>query len=129
DPCLSAVPARRAGAGRRWVRAPKVPPIGRGPRRYTERVDERRELRVVWDRYNRFHLLVERAYRGISIEDVERVVTDPDTRVQPLPTGGHLRIGRAPNGRFLAVVTIGVSELYPKTAWWASEGAWRRARE
>jgi hypothetical protein len=29
----------------------------------------------------------------------------------------------------MAVITIGVAELYPKTVWWVSEKVWRRAHE
>lgn len=87
------------------------------------------ESRVVWDEHNLFHLTVERAHRGITPEDVEHVLRDPDTRVRPLPSGADLNIGRAPNGRPLAVVTVGVNELYPKTAWWVDEKTWRRAHD
>ena len=96
---------------------------------YTRGVDTPPTVRIVWDEHNLHHLLVERAERGITPEDVEHVLTDLDTMVRPLPAGGDLNIGRAPSGRPLAVVTIGVAELYPKTAWWVSEKVWRRAHE
>jgi len=92
-------------------------------------VDDPPEVRIVWDEHNLFHLVVERAERGITPEDVEHVLADPDTRVQRLSSGGDLRIGRAPSGRPLAVITIGVTELYPKTAWWVTEKIWGRAHE
>lgn len=87
------------------------------------------QSRIVWDEHNLFHLLIERADRGITPEDVEHVLTDPETRVRSLASGADLNIGRAANRRPLAVVTVGVSELYPKTAWWVSERTWRRAHE
>lgn len=87
------------------------------------------ESRIVWDEHNLFHLTVERAARGITPEDVEHVLTDPETRVQRLASAANLNIGRAPNGRPLAVISVGVNELYPKTAWWVSEKTWRRAHD
>ncbi len=75
------------------------------------------------------HLLVERAPRGISVEDVEHVLTDPDTRTRSLSTGADIHLGGAPSGRPLAVVTIGVAGLNPRTAWRITEKAWRRAHE
>ena len=96
---------------------------------YTNSVDNPPTTRIVWDEYNLHHILIERAERGITPEDIEYMLADPDTAVRSLPTGADLNIGRAPSGRPLAVVTIGVAELYPKTAWWVSEKAWRRAHE
>jgi hypothetical protein len=96
---------------------------------YTCSVDKSPGARIVWDEHNLHHILIERAERGITPEDIEHMLADPDTVVRPLPTGADLNIGRAPSGRPLAVVTIGMSELYPKTAWWVSEKAWRRAHE
>jgi hypothetical protein len=96
---------------------------------YTCGVDKPSSVRIVWDEHNLHHLLVERAERGITPEDIEHVLTDPDTAARALPTGADLNIGRAPSGRPLAVVTIGVAELYPKTAWWVSEKVWRRTHE
>lgn len=87
------------------------------------------DIRIVWDEYNLMHLLVDRAERGISIEDVEHVLTDPDTRTRRLPTGAEMHIGRALSGRPLATVTFGVAELYPKTAWWVTERIWRIAHD
>jgi hypothetical protein len=96
---------------------------------YTCSVDKPPSARIVWDEHNLHHLLVERAERGITPEDIEHMLADPDTVVRTLPTGADLNIGRTPSGRPLAVVTIGMSELYPKTAWWVSEKTWRRAHE
>ena len=78
---------------------------------YTGGMDWSPDVEVVWDERNLFHLLVERAHRGISVDDVEHVLTDPGTRVRRLPTGADLYIGRAASGRPLAVVTVGVAEL------------------
>jgi hypothetical protein len=92
-------------------------------------VDEPTSARIVWDEHNLYHILVERAERGITPEDIEHLLADPNTVVQPLPSGADFNIGRAPNGRVMAVITIGVAELYPKTVWWVSEKVWRRAHE
>ena len=92
-------------------------------------MDKPPSARIVWDEHNLHHLLVERAERGITPEDVEHMLADANTVVRPLASGAALNIGRAPNGRPMAVITIGVAELYPKTAWWVSEKAWRRAHE
>jgi len=101
-----------------------------GPRFvYTVIVDERPITRIVWDEHNLHHLLVERAERGITPEGVEHLLMDAETVVRRLESGADLNIGRAPNGLPMAVITIGVAELYPKTAWWVSERVWRRARE
>ncbi len=96
---------------------------------YTYRVDNLPTTRIVWDEHNLHHILIERAERGITPEDIEHMLADPDTAVRSLPTGADLNVGRASSGRPLAVVTIGKTELYPKTAWWVSEKAWRRAHE
>lgn len=96
---------------------------------YTFIVDESPVARIVWDEHNLNHLLVARVERGISSEDVEHLLMDAETVVRRLESGADLNIGRAPNGRPLAVITIGVAELYPKTAWWVSERVWRRAHE
>jgi hypothetical protein len=74
------------------------------------------EVQIVWDKHNLFHLLMERGLRGITVEDVEQVLIDSDTRSRTLPTAADLHIGRGPTGRPLAVITVGVAELYPKTA-------------
>ncbi|MDQ2742425.1 MAG: hypothetical protein M3Z66_09045 [Chloroflexota bacterium] len=87
------------------------------------------EVQIVWDEHNLFHLLTERGHRGITVEDVEQVLTDPDTRSRTLPTGADLHIGRGPTGRPLAVITVSVAELYPKTAWWLTEKTWRKAHD
>ena len=92
-------------------------------------MDKPASVRIVWDEHNLHHILVERAERGITSEDVEYMLGDPKTVVRQLPNGADLNIGRATNGRPIAVITIGVAELYPKTAWWVSEKAWRRAHE
>ncbi len=92
-------------------------------------MDSSYDSQIVWDEHNLTHLLVERAERGITVEDVEHVLTDTDTRTRSLPTGAELHLGRALSGLPLAVVTIGVAELYPKTAWWITEKAWRRAHD
>jgi hypothetical protein len=96
---------------------------------YTAIVEEPPIARIVWDEHNLHHLLVERADRGITPEDVEYMLMDPETVVRRLENGAELNIERAPNGRPLAVVTIGVAEPYPRTAWWVSERVWRRAHE
>lgn len=96
---------------------------------YTFIVDEPPIVRIVWDEHNLHQLLVERAERGITSEDVEHILMDAETVVRRLESGAYLNIGRAPNGRPMAVITIGVAELYPKTAWWVSERVWRRAHE
>ncbi len=92
-------------------------------------MDKPPSARIVGDEHNLHHILVEQAERGITPEDIEHLLGDPNTVVRPLPSGADLNIGRAPNGRPMAVITIGVAELYPKTAWWVSENVWRRAYE
>lgn len=87
------------------------------------------KVQIVWDEHNLFHLIMERGHRGITVEDVEHVLIDPDTRSRALPTGADLHIGRGPTGRPLAVITVGVAELYPKTAWWVTEKTWRKAHD
>ncbi len=57
------------------------------------------------------------------------MLIDPDTRSRILPTGAELHIGRGPTRRPLAVITVGVAELYPKTAWWVTEKTWRKAHD
>ncbi|MGI8552820.1 MAG: hypothetical protein ACR2PL_18840 [Dehalococcoidia bacterium] len=49
----------------------------------------------------------------ISVEDVEQVFTDPETRIRAIPSCAHLRIGRTLHGQYLAVVTVGIAELEP----------------
>ena len=66
---------------------------------------------------NAYHLLVENAHRGISLEDVEHVINHPDTQVERQETGYDIYLGPAPDGtRMLLVVAMGEREVYPKTA-------------
>jgi len=96
---------------------------------YTLGMESPHDSQIVWDEHNQTHLLVDRADRGITVEDVEHMLTDPDTRTRPLATGAELHLGRALSGRPLAVVTVGVNELYPKTGWWITQKAWRQAHD
>lgn len=82
---------------------------------------------VVWDEHNVRHLLVDNARRGITVEDVEAVLLDPDTSVHMLTTGYQLSTGRGLNGRPLVVIAVGDHEIYPVTAYWVSERRWRNA--
>ncbi|MGI8825536.1 MAG: hypothetical protein ACR2JC_07815 [Chloroflexota bacterium] len=86
-------------------------------------------VRIFWDEHNLFHLLTERAHRGITVEDVEHVLTDPDTQSRTLPTAAGPLIGPGPTGRPLAVITVGVAELYAKIAWWVTEKTWRKVHD
>ncbi|MGH2364669.1 MAG: hypothetical protein ACRDHX_08460 [Chloroflexota bacterium] len=86
--------------------------------------------RVVWDDENLHHLLVERADREITCEEVEEVLTDPETRHEEARDGRRLAIGRSQAGRPLAgrplaVIVIGERELRPSTAWQITEERWR----
>jgi uncharacterized DUF497 family protein len=83
--------------------------------------------RVVWDEANLHHLLVERAERQISCEEVEDLLTDRETVQEEANEGRWLAIGRTRSGRPLAVVCIGQQEVRPYTAWQISEQRWSAA--
>jgi len=82
--------------------------------------------RVVWDEENIDHLLVQRADRGITCEEVEEVLTDADTKYKEAREGHRLAIGRSKAGRPLAIIVIGEQELRPSTAWQITEERWRQ---
>jgi len=82
---------------------------------------------VVWDDENLRHLLVERAHREISCQEVEDVLQDSQTTKEAARAGRRLAIGRTKAGRPLAVVFVGELEARPHTAWQVSEARWRRA--
>ncbi|HEX3604344.1 MAG TPA: hypothetical protein VH134_00345 [Candidatus Dormibacteraeota bacterium] len=86
------------------------------------------ETEVVWDEDNLYHLLVTNADRGISPEDVETVIKDRTTAVDPLGNGHDLYTGSI-GDRYLQVIAMGEREVYPKTAWWCDQARWRRAHE
>jgi hypothetical protein len=87
------------------------------------------DVTVVWmEDDNLHHLLVDNADRGITPEDVEAVLMDPDTAVVAMPNGHDLYTGRTAMG-YLRVIAMGEREVYPKTAWWCSEDDWREAHE
>jgi hypothetical protein len=85
------------------------------------------QITVVWDTANRYHITVERASRGISEDDVEDVLMDPETVAKPRPDGRDLYVGRTRTGRPLAVEAMGEREIYPTKAWPITEDRWRRA--
>ena len=83
--------------------------------------------RIIWDEDNLHHLQVDRAHRGITVDEVEEVLGDADTAVLAVRAGRDLYIGRTTAGRFLAVVALGESEVRPETAWVVTEDRWREA--
>ncbi len=87
------------------------------------------ELRIVWDDDNRHHLLVERAHRGITEEEVEEVLLDEDTAVLDARHEGDRCVGRTGAGRFLEVIALGENDVRPETAWEISEERWRAAHD
>lgn len=62
---------------------------------------------LVWDRANRKHLAKDHPERGISLSEVEEVLTDParDERYDPL-RDNHPVLGRTKAGRWLIVVWV-----------------------
>lgn len=83
---------------------------------------------IVWDDENIRHLLIDRADRDITIEEVEEILTSPDTVRQPARAGRDRYIGRTAAGRHLAVIAIGDLEVRPETAWAITQSRWRNAR-
>jgi hypothetical protein len=85
------------------------------------------EIRIRWDEENLYHLLVERADRGILVAEVEEVLLDPATKVVRWHLDGRWdRIGVTRAARPLQVRGLGVFELYPETAWPVSRREWQR---
>ncbi len=87
------------------------------------------ELRIVWDEGNLHHLLVERADRAITPEEVQEVLMDPFTVVEPGRHGRDRYLGRTASGRCLAVIGLGDEEVRPETAWEITEKRWRAAHD
>ena len=84
---------------------------------------------IAWDEENVRHLLVDNADRGISLEDVEAVIRDPETDVDPQPSGYDFYTGRGVDGRPILVIALGEREVRPRTAIRISEDRWRSAHE
>jgi len=84
---------------------------------------------VVWDDENLHHLLVERAARGITCEEVEDVLIGPDTTIASAKYGRRLAIGKTEPGRPLAVIFVGDLERRPYTAWQIPEQRWRQSHD
>jgi len=74
------------------------------------------ERHVVWDEDNLRHLLVEHAERGISVADVEAVIRDPETDIDPQPSGYDFYTGRGVDRRPILVIALGDREVRPRTA-------------
>jgi hypothetical protein len=87
------------------------------------------ERRIVWDDDNLHHLLVERADRAITPEEVEEVLLDEDTAVLRARRGRDRYVGRTSAGRFLEVIALGELDVRPETAWAISEERWRAAHD
>jgi hypothetical protein len=87
------------------------------------------ERHVVWDEDNLRHLLVEHAGRGISVADVEAVISDPQTDIDPQPSGHDFYTGRGVDRRPILVIALSDREVRPRTAIRISESRWKEACE
>jgi hypothetical protein len=76
---------------------------------------------------NTWHITVTNAHRGISCDDVEAVLCEPETEITPLPSGRDRYLGRL-RGRPVVVIAMGEREVYPVTAIWINEAKWRTYR-
>jgi hypothetical protein len=84
---------------------------------------------VIKDNENLRHLLEERAEQSITPEEVEDVLLDPKAIIESARASHNRYIGQTTAGRYLAVITLGVTEIRPETAWQITGQRFRRAHE